>query len=237
MTSSNGSAGFSTGVSSGTGISATSAVEVARGRAPAPRVLPATAGPTFARYLEGLAREGRGCRSAPAPPGLQRCAATPTLEADAETKLASGSTSGPPRAHLDDAEREAVALDDAESPGRVAIDPMIPILVSMAPRALPANAPAAPQPASGLEMRTPMEQLMTKLVRRIAWSGNARTGSARLELGVGELEGATLTIHADDGAVRVALELPAGVDALAWKSRIAGRLCARGLHVEEVEVT
>jgi hypothetical protein len=73
-------------------------------------------------------------------------------------------------------------------------------------------------------------------VRRIAWSGNARSGSARLELGAGELEGATLTIHADDGIVRVAIELPPGVDGAAWKERISGRLGALGLQVETIDV-
>ena len=77
---------------------------------------------------------------------------------------------------------------------------------------------------------------MAKLVRRIAWSGNARTGLARLELGAGELEGATLTIHAEDGVVRVALDLPPGVDGAAWKDRIRERLGARGLQVETVDV-
>ena len=77
---------------------------------------------------------------------------------------------------------------------------------------------------------------MAKLVRRIAWSGNARNGSARLELGAGVLEGATLTIHADDGVVRVAVDLPPGVDRAAWKERISGRLGARGLQVEAIDV-
>ena len=77
---------------------------------------------------------------------------------------------------------------------------------------------------------------MSKLVRRIAWSGGARAGSARLEFGAGALDGATLTIHADDGAVRVALVLPPGVDRTVWKERIANRLGARGLYVVSLEV-
>jgi hypothetical protein len=81
-----------------------------------------------------------------------------------------------------------------------------------------------------------MEQLMSKLVRRIAWSGDAKSGAARIELGAGELEGATLTIRAESGALRVALDLPPGVDREAWKERISGRLHARGLYVEEFDV-
>jgi hypothetical protein len=96
--------------------------------------------------------------------------------------------------------------------------------------------PAQLVPAGPSDAHAPVEQLMGKLVRRIAWSGNARTGMARLELGAGELEGATLTIQADDGVVRVALDLPPGVDRGAWKERISGRLGARGLQVEAVDV-
>jgi hypothetical protein len=58
----------------------------------------------------------------------------------------------------------------------------------------------------------------------------------RLELGSGELRGATLIVQADDGRVRVRMSAPAGADAAAWRTRIAKRLASRGLEVEEVEV-
>jgi hypothetical protein len=77
---------------------------------------------------------------------------------------------------------------------------------------------------------------MARLVRRVAWSGNGRQGVARLELGAGELDGATLTIHADDGVVRVALDLPPGMDRGVWKERISQRLGMRGLQVAAVDV-
>ena len=81
-----------------------------------------------------------------------------------------------------------------------------------------------------------MDHVLARLVRRIAWSGDAESGSARLELGAGALEGATLTIHSDQGKVRVSLELPPGVDGAKWKERILRRLGARGLQVVALEV-
>ena len=133
--------------------------------------------------------------------------------------------------------REGALLPSDPDPSGPAgvVDPMMQILLSMAPRGAPLSTPSA-EPPRAPDMRTPMEQLMSKLVRRVAWSGNARTGTARLELGAGELEGATLMIHADNGAVRVVIDLPPGVDRAAWRDRIAGKLGTRGLHVEDVEI-
>jgi len=84
--------------------------------------------------------------------------------------------------------------------------------------------------------RVSLEQVMSRFVRRIAWSGDAHTGTARLELGAGELTGATLTIHAEGGAVRVSLELPPGVDRAEWRDRIAKRLGARGVQIASLDV-
>jgi hypothetical protein len=136
------------------------------------------------------------------------------------------------REERDRAEGEALA---AGAP----IDPMSQILLPLGPRnAAPVSPPAAPPMVDQGNVESPrsVEHLMARLVRRIAWSGNARTGVARLELGAGALEGATLTIHADEGAVRVALELPPGIDGADWKDRIARRLGARGLQIEALEV-
>jgi hypothetical protein len=92
------------------------------------------------------------------------------------------------------------------------------------------------QDTASASARVSLEQLLPKLVRRVAWSGDARAGTVRLELGAGALEGATLTIHAESGALRINLELPEGVDAAEWRRRIGGRLGARGLQVAELEV-
>lgn len=76
-----------------------------------------------------------------------------------------------------------------------------------------------------------MEELLPQLVRRIAWAGDGRRGSVQLELGAGRHEGTVVTVHADDGRVRVELD-GAHVDEL--RSRIKARLERRGLSVEGV---
>jgi hypothetical protein len=84
--------------------------------------------------------------------------------------------------------------------------------------------------------RRSLEDLLPALVRRIAWSGDARRGTIRLELGAGALSGGTLVVHADEGRVRVQLNAPEGVDAAEWRARIEERLVRRGLSVEAVDV-
>lgn len=84
--------------------------------------------------------------------------------------------------------------------------------------------------------RVSLEQVLDHLVRRIAWSGNARAGAMRIELGAGALAGATLLVQADGPDVRVRLELPPGADAASWRERLDRRLAARGLKVTELDV-
>ena len=81
-----------------------------------------------------------------------------------------------------------------------------------------------------------LESLLPALVKRIAWSGDARRGTVRLELGAGALAGATLLIESIDGRVDVQLAAPAGVDVTAWRERIARRLGDRGLDVGSIVV-
>jgi len=102
------------------------------------------------------------------------------------------------------------------------------------PQAAPAS--AVPRDAVALASQVSLEHVMSRFVRRVAWSGDAHSGTARLELGAGALSGATLTIHSEHGEVRVSLELPPGVDAAAWRERIARRLGARGLQVAALDV-
>ena len=162
--------------------------------------------------------------------------------ADAEAGTGGVDTNGSVRADetkppLDDGDEGGPSASDDNAVGRDAtLDPMMQVLGALAPRAAPPNATARAEPTVHPDARTPIDQLMARLVRRVAWSGNGRNGVARLELGAGELEGATLVIQADDGVVRVALDLPPGVDRAAWKARISERLAVRGLQVEAVEV-
>ncbi len=97
-----------------------------------------------------------------------------------------------------------------------------------------AQAPAdAPVRAS---TRASLEEVLPALVRRIAWSGDGKKGSLRLEFGHGALAGGTLLVHAFEGRVRVELQAPPGTDAAEWKGRLTSRLERRGLKVDEVLV-
>jgi hypothetical protein len=158
----------------------------------------------------------------------------------------------PPPGDIDGRARRALTDKDAggddRGAGSLALDPldsMTRALFSDGSQRLvferPATSLSAPNPApavdtASLAARVSLEHVMSRFVRRVAWSGDANTGTARLELGAGALSGATLTIHSDQGAVRVALELPPGVDGAEWRERIAKRLGARGLHVAALEV-
>jgi hypothetical protein len=80
-------------------------------------------------------------------------------------------------------------------------------------------APASPSGAaqSAVRAAASLEDLVPALVRRIAWSGDRHRGTVRLELGAGELAGATLLVHADDGNVWVHMDVPPGVDPNHWQ--------------------
>jgi hypothetical protein len=82
-----------------------------------------------------------------------------------------------------------------------------------------------------------LEHLLPTMVRRVSWSSDGKRGTARLEIGSGDLTGATLIVHADAGRVRVLLELPPGPDARSWRERIVQRLASRDIPVDEVEVS
>jgi hypothetical protein len=93
-----------------------------------------------------------------------------------------------------------------------------------------ADAPAATRASTSLE------DLLPALVRKVAWSGDGRKGTVRLELGSGGMAGAEVVVESDEGRVRVHLRAPGGVDGDAWRRRVSARLAARGLDVEGVEV-
>lgn len=92
-----------------------------------------------------------------------------------------------------------------------------------------------PEPVTAAA-RVSMEQVLDQLVRKIAWSGNSRSGAMRIELGAGALAGATLLVQSEGAELRVKLELPPGADAANWRDRLERRLSARGLQLAELEV-
>jgi hypothetical protein len=134
----------------------------------------------------------------------------------------------------DGADVSAPARERSNSPG---VNPSgrEPSLLVMAPVLL---APRSELEATTAAVRAApsLEQLMSALVRHIAWSGDHRRGTARLEIGAGPLAGATLLVHADEGRVRVQLDVPPGVDGPAWRDRIAHGLAERRIVADEVEV-
>jgi len=94
---------------------------------------------------------------------------------------------------------------------------------------LPPSATSAP---TALPLHEDLQNLLTGLARRVAWGGDRRKGSARIELAEGALAGATLVVHAEEREVKVELELPAGAGSGGWPARIAERLEARGFSAQ-----
>jgi hypothetical protein len=135
-----------------------------------------------------------------------------------------------------DARPDASETDKGER-----LDPLDPATRRAAQLAAPQITPVtAPSPAVAQAVvheemaprtRVSMEELLPQLVRRIAWAGDRRRGSVQLELGAGRHAGTTITVHADEGRVRVELD---GAGAVELRSRIRTRLERHGLDVESV---
>jgi hypothetical protein len=156
---------------------------------------------------------------------LRATAAPTTGEAATRGRLTDPAPKPSPRGAADD--------DDALSLLRQAarLAPPVPIAVG-------APAAAAPVAAPVLDgaVRALLPELMASLVRRIAWGGDARRGSVRIELSGGALAGATLVVHAEGGRVQVELDTPPGADVSRWTERLALCLDARGIDVASLDV-
>jgi hypothetical protein len=120
--------------------------------------------------------------------------------------------------------------------GGDALDPATRQVAHLAPPPGVASSPVPAEPDAPVaaQARTSLEDLLPALVRKVAWSGDGKRGTVRLELGAGRMAGATVLVESDHGRVRVRLEAPAGVDGEAWRRRIEDRLAARGLEVDDV---
>lgn len=194
----------------------------------------------FKELLALLGAEPRALAAPKEPPG--KLAEAPP----AETPVAGTTNERPLTTDADDGrgagEGDAEAdgapcpLESTEAPDGMVdgvVDPLMRSLAHAGPRVAPPE-PAAPPPANA--SLPELEQLLQRLVRRAAWGGDGRRGSARLEIGAGPLEGATLLVQAEGGEVSVDLELPPGADAEPWRARLRERLEARGLSVRELSV-
>ena len=94
--------------------------------------------------------------------------------------------------------------------------------------------PGPAQPPAVLPPSADLQQLLTGLARRVAWGGDRRKGTARIELSEGALAGATLIVHTEQRSVSVELELPvgAGVGTQGWEARLTERLEGRGFSAQ-----
>ena len=93
--------------------------------------------------------------------------------------------------------------------------------------------PSPQTPPAALPLREDLQHLINGLARRVAWGGDRRKGSARIELSEGPLAGATLLVHTEQRAVNVELELPAGGSLAGdWQQRIVDRLEERGFSAQ-----
>jgi len=127
------------------------------------------------------------------------------------------------------------ALDD-DGRQDAALDPATRHAAQLAPPPAPFAPPVDALPPVATRVAAPLEAMFPALVKRIAWSGDARRGTMRLELDdAGPLAGAVILIHADGADVRVEMSSPHGVED-AWRDRIASRLASRGLRVAGVDV-
>jgi len=121
---------------------------------------------------------------------------------------------------------------------RVGHSPLDPLLCQMAIQfginpAVGLSASGATEPSAALPLREDLQNLITGLARRVAWGGDRRRGSARIELSVGPLAGSTLTVHAEQRTVTVELELAPGSSLAGdWQQRILERLNARGFSAQ-----
>ncbi len=148
-------------------------------------------------------------------------------------------TATEPKPNVVNKARPAVEASSDDEP-KARFDPLDPATrhaAQLGPPQLPSAAqPVAVQPAVqeaelAPRARVSMEELLPQLVRRIAWAGDRRRGSVQLELGAGRHAGTVVTVHADDGRVRVELD---GRDVDELRSKIRARLERHGLAVESV---
>lgn len=91
--------------------------------------------------------------------------------------------------------------------------------------------PCTPTDPADRVRSSSVEQLFGALVKRIAWSmtPDRTSGTVRLEIGAGELEGTIVLITSEPQGLSVVLDGPPGIDLEAWKHRLCQRLASIGL--------
>jgi hypothetical protein len=112
---------------------------------------------------------------------------------------------------------------EAEPAAPPPFEPFAVLLGSLGAFEAPAERGLAPLP----------ERLVAEIVRNIAWGGDRRRGAARIELGGERFGGTRVTIEVEGDRLRLSLDAPPGVDAVALRQRLTERLERRGLTVED----
>jgi hypothetical protein len=127
-------------------------------------------------------------------------------------------------------DEEAVSEAHPEAGKEGLLDPLWCQMAAAHPGITPAVVLAQPSSsAAALPLREDLQNLLNGLARRVAWGGDRRKGSARIELSEGALAGATLVVHAEQRSVSVEIELPGGSNAgQGLQQRILDRLEGRG---------
>jgi hypothetical protein len=118
------------------------------------------------------------------------------------------------------------------------LDPMTRQSAQLGPplATTPMTPTATPDAAVAARAMTSLEELLPQLVRKIAWTGDGKRGTVRMELGAGALAGSTLLLESEGGRVRVHLDTPPGTDGQAWKQKIGARLAEKNIDVESIDV-
>jgi hypothetical protein len=109
------------------------------------------------------------------------------------------------------------------------LDPAVRQAAQLGP---PQAALAAEPSAQGSRVPASLEELLPRLVKRVAWAGDKRRGTMVLELGAGRHAGTTIAVHAEEGRLRI--EVGGSPDAEELRARIGARLRRQGLDVESV---
>lgn len=146
----------------------------------------------------------------------------------------SGRVGGPSRRNADEGSPgsadEAVAVEAGPESLPRWIDPLELSLAA-------ALGPAVPIEGATLHGRSlGLDPLLSELVRAIAWGGDRRRGTVRLELGGSRYAGTSVLIRAEGRELSIEVEAPLGVDAAELAARLRERLGGRGLRVCRLSV-
>ena len=123
----------------------------------------------------------------------------------------------------------APGLDPSPGFGVELNDPLVRVLSSSALR-------LAESASGSLAGVPPFVDQWGRFVRRLAWGGDGRRGTARIEIAAGEWAGAAIVVHAVERQVRIEIDLPEGVPLESWRERIAARLRERGVELLELSI-